>query len=86
MVNGKNVINYLVFTHSHMYMLLGYLMVTFLGAFLLYGHTSPNRYALITINICSHSTYIGEKKMFYENDYLQLHANLHLPSINVKYL
>ena len=59
---GENAINYSVFTHSYMYMLLDFLVTTFLGAILLYGHMSPNRYVLITKKLCSQSTYIGKKK------------------------
>ena len=51
LVVGRNVINYLVFSHSHMYMLLCFLVITCLGAIVLYSYISPNRYVLIRINI-----------------------------------
>ena len=49
----NNAIKYLVFTYNHMYLLLAFLMATFIGGIILYDHTSPTRYVFIIINLLS---------------------------------
>ena len=72
----KNAINYLVFTHSYMFLLLAFLLTTFIGPILLYGHTSPNRYVFIIIKLHFTQHIYRRKKCYVKFAYVQLHTNL----------
>ena len=68
--------NYLVSTHNHMYLLLAFLVATFIEAMLLYSHTSPTMYIFIIINLLSAQHIYRRKKCYIKFTYVQLHTNL----------
>ena len=72
----NNAINYLVSTHSHMYLLLDFLLFTFIGGILLYSYTSPARYVFMIINLLSTQHIYRKKNTYIKFAYVELHTNL----------